>query len=354
MLQLRLVTKFYSESAFRAFISVIALAIGLTTQSAALEPQKDLTTIFETLTHTEGATVTISTDLTNLNSNRKSDDYQPAVLTDATKRKWKVEIKTRGKFRRKNGFFPPIKIKFSKKELLAAGYKEHNGIRVTLPFYEGQQGNDLVVREYLAYRMFEHLSPVSIRARLVRLTLVDSHVESWRHEVYAIFLEDDDELCKRYSAYEEEIFGLHPDSLQSNQAALVSAFNYAIGNADWEVAGMRNVKLLRPNGGGKIVLIPYDFDFSGVVNAPYSRPSHMSGLKTIKQRFLIADGIKTDQLRRAFQVIYKEKKALYRIIQNPHLRASSQREIEEYLDGFFLNLSIDEVIGGVVRTPAID
>jgi hypothetical protein len=323
--------------------------------SHAQSQTNTISSIFEKVTEKEANHIQLNTDLTKLNGARKSDDYQPAILTDVDGRKWKVEVKSRGKFRRKNGYFPPIKIKFAKKELKSAGYSDHNGIRVTLPYYEGQQGDDLIVREYLTYRMFEHLSAASIRARLVKITLSDSHVESWKHEIYAIFMEDDDELCARLDAHEEEVYGLDPDSLQANQAALVSTFNYMIGNADWEVAGIRNVKQLRSNSGGKIVLIPYDFDFSGVVNAPYSKPAHLSGLKTIKQRFLMADGIKPEHLRRALAQIEKERAPIRKILVNKHLSSSSQREIGEYLTSFFDNLVHDNAIEGTsVTAPLID
>jgi hypothetical protein len=354
MLQLRHMAKFNSLIAKAISALLLLLALFVPGKSFAQTEKKPSQSIFEYLTQKEALSIQLTTDLTGLNGSRKSDDYQPAVLTDANGQKWKVDIKSRGKFRRKSGFFPPIKIKFSKKDLAQAKLAEFNDIRVTLPFYEGQSGDDLVVREYIAYRMYEQMTSVSIRARLVKFTLVDSHVESWKHEVYAIFMEDDDELCSRLGAHEEEIYGLHPDSLQASQAALVSAFNYAIGNSDWEVAGIRNVKLLRATTGGKIVLIPYDFDFSGIVNAQYSKPANMSGLKTTKQRFLMADGLNPDQLRKSFQLINKERKNLYKLIDNQHLSHASQRDVEDYLDTFFDNLSIDDVIGAAVRTPMID
>jgi hypothetical protein len=317
--------------------------------------EKKLQSIFEYLTSKEAVHVKLSTDLTQLNGSRKSDDYIPAVLTDQNGKKWKVEIKSRGKFRRKNGFFPPIKIKFSKKELAVEGYSAHNDLRVSLPFYEGNDGDDYMVREYLCYRMYEHLTPASVRARLVCMTLSDSHVESWKHEINTIFMEDDDELEQRLEVKEEEIYGLDPDSLLQTQAGLTAAFNYFIGNADWEVAGMRNVKLMRGTPGGKIILIPYDFDFSGVVNAPYSKPASMSGLKTIKQRFLMADGIKPEHLRRAYMSIQKEAPALRKIVQSKYLKNSSQRDILDYLQSFYDNLSSDNTSNGAaMKAPLID
>jgi hypothetical protein len=351
-------TKLYSKIRFLGSLLHVALIVaifGCTTVTSVFAQEKKPSSIFEYLTQKEAVHLKLSTDLTKMNGARASDDYQPAIFTDQDGKKWKVEIKTRGKFRRKNGYFPPLKIKFSKKDLEAQGLSDHNDVRVSLPFYEDDKGNDLIVREYICYRMYEHLTPASVRARLVRLTLSDSHVESWKHEIYTIFMEDDDELEKRLNVKEEEIYGLEPDSLISTQAALTCAYNYFIGNADFEVAGMRNVKLMRGLDGGKIILIPYDFDFSGVVNAPYSKPASMSGLKTIKQRFLMADGLKSEHLRRAFLVLQKESSNLKRISQSKYLKSTSQDEVWNYLQSFYNNLSKDNLPGGAaVAAPLID
>jgi hypothetical protein len=338
--------------AWMSIAVVYSTTLTVNAQPNAIQEKKQ--SIFEYLTVKEGTELELITDLTKLNGSRKSDDYQPAILKAKGGKTWKLDLKTRGKYRRKNGFFPPIKLKFPKKEIVAQGFSEHNEIKITLPFYEGDGGNELVVREYLAYRMYESLTIASMRARLVKMTIIDSHVESWKHTTYCILLEDDDELCTRLDATEINTFGMDPDSLQMHQAALVSAFNYMIGNADWEIAGLRNVKMLRPNQGEKVVLIPYDFDFSGLVNAPYSKAANLSGLKTTKQRFLMADGIKTEQLRRAFAVLNKEKATLLKMVESKYLKYSAQDEIKAYLNTFFNQLEIDSVIGASISTPQID
>jgi hypothetical protein len=350
-------SKYYIESRFRVLHCVLLIffcAIMLCTTTLSAQETSPLS-IFEVLTTTEAAKITISTDLTTLNDARRSDDYQPAVLTDPNGKKWKVEIKTRGKYRRRNGYFPPVKIKFAKKDLKEAGYPNLNEIKISLPYYQKEEGPDLVVREYLAYRMYESLTTASLRARLVKLSLTDSHVESWNHDIYAIFIEDDEELCSRLKAIEEERFGVEPDTLQSAQMALVAAFNYLIGNTDFEVSANRNIKFLRTENGEKLIPIPYDFDFSGLVNAPYAKPSSITGLKSVTQRFMMADGVKSEHLRRALLILQKEEKQIRRIIGTKHLKGASQREMLDFLDTFYDNLSISKLIEGVsIEAPQID
>jgi len=62
-----------------------------------------------------------------------------------------------------------------------------------------------------------------------------------------------------------------------------------IGNTDWslirapgEDVCCHNVHLIEKNGG--LYPIPYDFDFSGLVNASYAKPSSIVGTKRVTQR----------------------------------------------------------------------
>ena len=55
-----------------------------------------------------------------------------------------------------------------------------------------------------------------------------------------------------------------------------------IGNTDWsEVAG-HNVEVL--GIGGVALPVPYDFDFSGIVEAPYAVPGRSLSIKTVQDR----------------------------------------------------------------------
>lgn len=291
--------------------------------------------LFELLTREEVPKITIETDMTTLMENRKTNNYFPATLTTADGVVRKMEIKPRGKYRRKKCEIPPLKLKFSKKALVAEGLDTLNEIKLGVPCFDSDAGDELIVKEYLAYRMFERLTPVSVRARLVRVTLKDTHVEKSKVNFYALLIEDEEELAARLGATEVEQYGIEPDSLLSNQAALTVMFEYMIGNTDWEIAMMRNVRLLRSRENGKVLTVPYDFDFSGFVSAPYSVPSSESGLKTVRDRFLMASGLRTEALKRASQQLVSRKKELLELCRHKLLSRQTQNEVAAYLETFF-------------------
>jgi hypothetical protein len=309
--------------------------------------------VFDYLTKEDAAKMTLETDLTTIIENRKKDQYYSATLTDDDGKSFKVEIKPRGKYRRKIAAIPPLKVKFKKKDLAANGFDTLNEIKLVLPSYDNNLGDELIVKEYLAYRMFEHLTSASIRARLIRLTVRDLHVEKTR-KMYAILLEDEEETAARMNAQLVEQYGIPADSLIMNQAALVSMFEYMIGNTDWDIAMQRNVRLMKSPESGKILVIPYDFDFAGLVSAPYASPSSDSGLKTVRDRFMMANGIKTDYLKRALKIVQTAKEDLYAICRTKHLPRATSDEMIAYLETFFQQIEEKDEVPTMFKMPETD
>ncbi len=316
---------------FAPLISTFFFQIPLTdAQPGSSKPM----TFFEYVGRQEGAAITLETDLTTILANRYSEEYLPGKLALANGETFTVRIQPKGKFRRKIAEVPPLKIKVTKKELREHGLDTITEMRLILPCYDDYRGDQLLIKEYLIYRMFEQLTDKCVRARLVRVTLRDNHVEKSSKKMYALLLEDNEETAARLGGSLVEQYGLPVDSLDIEHAALVAVFQYMIGNTDWDIAMMRNVRMVRLSE-GKIAAIPYDFDFSGLVSAPYASPSSESGLRTVRDRFLMANGIPREALRRAVEQHKQKKQDIYNICNSRHLSRDLSYEMTQYLDTFF-------------------
>ena len=333
-----------------SILTIIAFLFTLTSAIA----QRKMTTIMEAIGQNEGERVTIEMDLTTIMAQRNNDSYFPAAVMTDNGLTFKAEVRPRGKYRRKNAVYPPLKLKFKKKELIAAGMDTLNEIKLVLPAFDNSMGDELVIREYLAYKMFEKLSPVHVKARLIRLTIKDTHVEKSKKNMFAILVEDAEETAARYNGVEVEEYGISPDSLAANQAALMVMFEYMIGNTDWDISMMRNVRLLRTQAGGKILSLPYDFDFSGLVSAPYASPSSDTGLKTVRDRFLMANGIKPDALKRAVMNIRKNRQALYDICRNRFVSRETSDDMMLFLDTFFNQIGENDEVPQMLKMSEAD
>lgn len=333
-----------------SILTIIAFSFTLTPASA----QRKMTTVMEAIGQNEGERVTIEMDLTTIMAQRNNDTYFPAAVMTDNGLSFKAEVRPRGKYRRKNSVYPPLKLKFKKKELIAAGMDTLNEIKLVLPAFDNALGDELVIREYLAYKMFEKLSPVHVKARLIRLTIKDTHVEKSKKNMFAILVEDAEETAARYNGVEVEEYGISPDSLAANQAALLVMFEYMIGNTDWDISMMRNVRLLRTQAGGKILALPYDFDFSGLVSAPYASPSSDTGLKTVRDRFLMANGIKPDALKRAVMNLRKNRQAVYDICRNRFVSRETSDDMMLFLDTFFNQIGENDEVPQMLKMDDAD
>ena len=300
--------------------------------------------VFDYLTQEEGAKILLELDLDSLMDNRKNAEYIPATLSDESGKSFTLEVRTRGKFRRKRCEIPPIKLKFSKDSLQEGQFNAMNEIKLVLPCADRSENDQLIVREYVAYRMYESLNPdYSTRARLIRLHLKD-HKKKRPKKMFGLLVEHEEQVSTRTHCSIVQQWGVTPEQLDADFAALMALHQFFIGNTDWEIVSCRNIMLLQPPDSAKIIPVPYDFDFSGLVSAPYASPSAESGVLTVRDRFLMANGIDEQSLRNARDKFLAAKKTLYAWCQNPNLSSESSEQMTVFLDTFFQAVEADETI----------
>ena len=136
--------------------------------------------IFDLLNQQTLVEMTLVAELDSLINERRTNHYSKANLTykdgAGIDRKYEVGVKPRGKFRRRVCDFPPLKLKFSKDQLEAAGLSKHNDLKLVTHCMEADEYNEsLIMKEYLAYKMYNELTPNSFRVQLVRITYQDKH-----------------------------------------------------------------------------------------------------------------------------------------------------------------------------------
>ncbi|MBK8705634.1 MAG: hypothetical protein IPN33_20100 [Saprospiraceae bacterium] len=105
-----------------ALLCLMAPIFTLASPAGFGEEQEDKSkSIFDHLTRSEPLEITIRTDLGELINNRRRDTYQEAQFSyedlSGAETSSTIEIKPRGKFRRRVCDFPPLKLKFPKKAI---------------------------------------------------------------------------------------------------------------------------------------------------------------------------------------------------------------------------------------------
>ncbi len=219
--------------------------------------------------------VTLTTDIEQFLLNKNTKTWQLAEMqylnSNGEKQKWVIEIRPRGNYRRRVCDFPPIKLKFPKKKMKEMGLGKHNDLKLVSHCLAEEADDQLVMKEYLVYKMFERLSPQKFRVQLVKIHFIDA-ANLDRYDVrYGILIEDEDEMAERYEGIVcDDCYGMEDMAFDPHNQTTIQLFQYMIGNHDWSLRLNRNVKILNLETGRKNLAVPYDFDFAQLVNAPYA------------------------------------------------------------------------------------
>lgn len=332
----------------KTIFRTLLLAICLTPLGLRAEPP----TLFDQFGHTELLKLELEFSLDTMYAKVDTNEEYPALFRykDAHGNWVELpsEIRARGRYRRRVCDFPPLRIDFSKSDLRARGLAEHDDMKLVTHCQTGRKGKDAVLREYLAYKMYQELSDYALRAQLVEVTYKDTE-SNQKLVKYGILLEDIDELAARKGSVEcDECFGLSTVEFQQDNLRTHAMFQYMIGNVDWSIPMSRNLKILKPANGGLNTVVPYDFDFSGIVNVGYAVPSIDIGQEQVGDRVYLGVERTGSELHSTIDLFKMKQKNFEAMIHEFDLLSrSDKREMLEYLQSFYTALDNGAVCAAI-------
>ena len=127
----------------------------------------------------------------------------------------------------------------------------------------------------------------------------------------------------------------HTDHYHAN---LMAVFQYLIGNTDWSIPKLHNIRLVKPaKPTEKPLAIPYDFDYCGMVNAQYAIPPESLGITTVRTRIYRGYCLSNpEEYQFFFNEFVKVKEEMYTLIRNfIPLEEKHRSEMINYLDSFY-------------------
>jgi hypothetical protein len=254
-----------------------------------------------------------------------------------------VQARVRGNYRLKNCYFPPLKLKFHKKDVAPTLFKGNKSLKLVLPCRTSGDGNGLIRKEYLCYQFYQLLSPYYFRTRLASAELTETSKKKPRpYDLLTFFVEDNSMVAKRSGGTVIEKKGTNPAAFDEKQSIRNDFFQYMIGNADWSAVFQHNSNTLFVEG--KYVPLSYDFDMSGFVNAGYAHENPPQ-LGTGDPRERVYRGFcKSESAMQEIRKEYLEKVSAVHAIIDQHESFFSKyelRDMHSYLDQFFEILKND-------------
>lgn len=326
---------------------VLLSALGMSQAYAADSAATTMTpSVFDQFNQEQILKVELKLDMEALHANKKSNEYQKAkfsIIGINNIETYSVKVRARGRFRRVKSEMPPLKLKFSKKELIAQGLSEDNDYKLVTHFYDSKQGDDAVLREYLAYKLYNQLSGQSFRVQLAEVTYIDKNTNE-ANTRYGILIEDSDQMASRVGGQIcEDCFNRPEAEYDATNLQLHALFQYMIGNTDWSLKMNRNLKLVKVETTGKYVTVPYDFDFSGFVNANYAVPNKDYQLTTLRDRAFLGSANMPKALMAAKGMMIAKRAAMEKTIKDFTIMSrKSRKDLLEYMDSFYTALETQQ------------
>lgn len=286
--------------------------------------------------------ITLILDLKRYQKEKFKGEYMPVNflyhLNDTTDLEREMRIKARGKFRRSHCSFAPFWLNIRKANVTNQLLQDTKRIKVVTHCSGGKGYGDYVLKEYLAYKIYNILSPLSFRVRLVKMRYIDTGRKNKVTENWAFMIEPEALLAERHKGVPIKKDDLSLRHMIAEDMDRVALFMYMIGNSDYSVAGRHNVKALGIGNYGTdgFTPVPYDFDYSGLVNAYYAVPGEALGIESVRDRYFLGACREDQAYQKAIDHLEQHREEILNLVQEfPLIQDKVRNEMIAYLESYF-------------------
>jgi len=293
--------------------------------------------------------VTLTGPWREIRRNVKKDARYPARLAypgpDGETQALAVEVSPRGITRRLDVCkFPPLKVHFDKRETRTTPWRGNGSLKLVTYCQTSSSYSQYYVKEFLAYRIYNLITPFSFRVKPLMVEYVDSGKKSKAVTRFGFMIEDIDALAHRLGLKKLNIGKVPVNQLDPLETARFALFQYLIGNLDWAATSgpdkqrcCHNSRLIgKDEASVPKYAIPYDFDFSGLVNAPYASPPEGIRVRNVRQRLYRGFCADNDALPRAVADFNEKRQAIMALFEdNPHLSGRERGYAARFLQDFY-------------------
>jgi hypothetical protein len=297
----------------------------------------------------------LSTDIRSLQNQKGQDQFQDAMVTlkfpDSTTITEKIQVGARGINRRDICRIPPIMMNF--RNPTSPRLNKLGKLKLVLGCGTRSADEDLLLKEFLIYKIYNMIEDKSFRVRLLNVNYSDTRDKNKPFTQYAFLIEDDADMARRNGCKKKDHGQYLTEATDRYTMTKVAIFQYFIGNTDWAVPNGHNIKLIfdKKNENTLPYVIPYDFDYSGLVNASYAVPNEIIGTEKVTERVYRGYPRSIDEVQEVLDIFRKKKDDIYALINNfDKLSERSRKEMTRYIDEFYTEISNERS----VRTIFID
>ncbi len=287
--------------------------------------------------------LTLSMDIKKVCRDREEEESHPAEISytdqEGNEITLPIKVRVRGHFRKDpvNCDFPPLRLNFSSTTVINTIFAGQDKIKLVThcrtrkDLYEQN-----LLKEYLSYKLYNLFTEQSFRVRLVHLTYADTRGKIDTLEKMAFLIEPNQHMARRNGCEILKVERVQQEQTNRQKTTVMTVFQYMIGNTDWSVWALHNVVLLKEDPMPLPIVVPYDFDWSGIINAPYAVPAEFLPIESVSTR-LYRGFCKPDaELQPALDEFRQRRDEIYQTCNSvPFMTEKELKKTLKYIDQFF-------------------
>ncbi|WP_133250119.1 hypothetical protein [Marinifilum breve] len=266
-----------------------------------------------------------------------------------------VKVKTRGNFRRRkqNCNFPPLRFKIPVREAIGTEFEGQSKLKYVShcqSFVDDYEQH--TIEEYLIYKMYNLISNHSYRVRLAQVSFIDVN-SSDTITKFGFFLEDKDDVALRNGKNILNFKNMKQYEILRENMVMLSLFQLMIGNADWDVGRLHNIDVLSVSEYSIPVVVPFDFDWSGMINHSYYTLSPKIDPNAKYKRLYKGMKWSPEELEQAFTNFKELKPSFLEVISDcTYLKNKNRNKLIDYIEEFYQLINSKKDVREVIEKNA--
>ena len=328
------------------FVGLISIAVVYSQEPAGVISSDTFSTSIDMFEVAAPMDITLTYDMKAFQREKNKDEYRDVhflyQFNDTTAIEHTLRIKPRGQFRKGHCSYAPFWLNIRKADIVNDNLQEVKKFKVVTQCKGGKDYSDYVLKEYLTYKMYNLLSPVSFRVRLVHLKYIDTGRKNKETDSWGFLIEPEEMIAERNDAIVIKNDEISMRYMRTREMDLAALFQYMIGNPDYSIAGRHNMKIMGLPGFGTIgyTPVPYDFDYTGLVNAEYAIPGENLGISSVTQRYFLGPCREDQEYQVAIEHINSHREEILELVSDfPYLSDKHKNEMIAYLEDYFHSAS---------------
>ncbi|MDX1666024.1 MAG: hypothetical protein R3350_02295 [Saprospiraceae bacterium] len=344
------------RSSLTLIATLLLLPLTWSQDAEATQSKSDAPSWFEMLPETDENSIklTVFTDIKKLIKDKYKEEYQSGtveyVSPEGEPVKLDLKLRSRGNVRKEVCYYPPVKLNFVAGDLDSLGLNpEHDKYKLVIQCRKGDNYKAVTLKEKLAYEIYNLFTPISFRVKPIDILFKDTRGKAKDLELEGFIIETEEELAERNNGVMVERGSANFFMTEDYPTVLMSTFQYLIGNTDWSIYNLHNLKLIKVPEYDKVLVVPYDFDYAGLVGATYAVPHESLPIASVRERLYVGPEFTDEQMEKITALMKEKEEDIMALVDSVPLDEREQKYTRSFLEDFFDMLTDSERLAAAMK-----